>query len=61
MIKLIIMSILLLPTHAYGDECTNPQNLPPNLKKAYDELKKASEELGGFSVSVRCFRKDRVL
>lgn len=30
----------------------NPDNLPPNMKKAYYELKKVSG--GDFSVSVRC-------
>ena len=34
----------------------NPNTLSPELKKAYYELKKASEQLGGFTVSCRDLR-----
>lgn len=36
------------------DKCQDPSSLSPQMKKAYYELKKASQELGGFSVSIKC-------
>ena len=47
------------PSAFAKDSCQDPNNLPPKLKKAYYELKRASQELGGFSVSIKCYPSKR--
>ncbi len=47
----VIMLFLAPKAHA---ACNDPNNLSPELKKAYYELKKASQEMGGFTVSIKC-------
>lgn len=53
----IFVGVLVLGVAlAFGqDKCQDPSTLSPQLKKAYYELKKASTELGGFSVSIKCY------
>lgn len=63
----IILGICLLLALAFlifgatfvnaSDKCQDPNTLTPQMKKAYYELKKASEELGGFRVSIKCYEK----
>lgn len=58
LILAIIFAITFLaikPAHA--ENCQDPSTLSPKMKKAYYELKKASQELGGFKVSIECQSK----
>ena len=55
----VLMALFLLTLLFCGisraDNCQDPDTLTPQMKKAYYELKRASDELGGFSVSIKCY------
>lgn len=53
LLALLVRGFCLLCVTAYAD-CQDPNTLSPKMKKAYYELKKASQEEGGFKVSIKC-------
>ena len=54
LILLFVLTVLFCGI-SRADNCQDPDTLSPQMKKAYYELKRASDELGGFSVSIKCY------
>jgi hypothetical protein len=55
----ILATILFYGTAlCFADDCQDPSKLDPQMQKAYYQLKEASKQLGGFSVSIRCTTKE---